>query len=85
MAIDIVTMIVFAFVGYTFAPTSRSPFANRINVFLVVLILIASNIHGVYFGVEEVRFYLSAILEGLLGGMLIKRLAIVDAAPVRTA
>jgi hypothetical protein len=75
MVTDILTIVVIGVVAYLAATSPKSSQASRVNILLVVLILISANIHGAYVGVDQFRLYVSAILEGLFGGILIKRLS----------
>jgi len=75
MVTDILTIVVIGVVAYLAAPSPKSSATNTVNVLLVVLILISANIHSAYVGVDQFRLYVSAILEGLFGGILIKRLS----------
>jgi hypothetical protein len=75
MIIDILTILALGFVGYVAGSAKESSSAYKLNILLVVLILFSANIHGAYVGVDQFKIYVSAILEGIFGGILIKRLA----------
>jgi hypothetical protein len=75
MLIDILTVLVFGVLGYFAGASGKPSPSNTLNIVLVVLIVVAANIQGAYIGIDQVKLMISAIFEGIFGGVLIRRLA----------
>ncbi len=74
MVIDLIVILIFGAVGYYFAQSIKPNSSKWMNVILVVLLVLAANIHSTFIGTDEFQIYLSAILQGIFGGVLIRRL-----------
>ncbi len=85
MVEDLITILVFGVIGYFLGRSDKPASTGWMNVLLVVLLLIAANIHGAYVGNNQLQVHVSAILEGVFGGLLIRRLKPGDVSAPRDA
>jgi hypothetical protein len=76
MLIDLITIVIFGLLGYMIAQVPKTGALGRLEVSLVILVILAGNMHGAFgfIGIGDFRMYLSSILQGIMGGILIKRM-----------
>ena len=76
MLIDLITIVIFALIGFMFAHVPKTGSFNRLDILLVVLLILAANMHGAFgsLGIGEFKLSTSPILQGIIGGILIKRM-----------
>jgi hypothetical protein len=76
MFTDLLVIFIFGLIAYMFIQLPKTVSFSRLDISLVVLLILAANMHGTFgfIGIGELRIYTSPILQGIFGGMLIKRL-----------
>ena len=76
MLIDLITIPIFGFISYVFTQAPKSVAFNRLDIALVIVLILVANMHGAFgfIGIGDFRMYTSPILQGIIGGILIKRM-----------
>ncbi len=83
MSTELLTIPIFGLIGYFLPQVKKSSAAIRIDIALIILLIIAANAHGLgYSGIGELHIYHNDILQGLIGGILIRRTIVKGAAAV---
>ena len=76
MFMQVIAILVFGLIGYFLGQIKRDTISNRINIVLLILLLFAANSHGLGFsGVGEFVMQHNDILQGLIFGVLVRRLS----------
>ncbi len=76
MLTDLITILLLGILGYFISTPKMNRNFRLINVSLVVLLVVAAYIHSaLLISIFSFRIYLSAALEGIIGGALVRRLS----------
>jgi hypothetical protein len=77
MLLPVMTILLFGVLGYSFAKSKPARRSTRFDIALVVLLVLAANLHGIgFFGVGDYRMYVNEMLEGFIAGYLIGRMLV---------
>ena len=83
MSTEIITIPLFGLIGYFIGNMKISSNSNRFNILLVILLVIAANIHGIGFsGIGDFHMNHNDMLQGLIGGILVRRMSLKTVATV---
>jgi len=76
MLADLITIVIFVLIGFVFGHAPKTGSFSRLDILLVILLILAANMHGAFgfIGIGEFKLSTSPILQGIIGGILIKRM-----------
>ena len=76
MSTEIITIPLFGIIGYFIGNLKIFSKSAQFNILLVILLIIAANIHGIGFsGVGDFHMNHNDMLQGLIGGILVRRMS----------
>ena len=83
MFMQVLAILVFGLIGYFLGSIKKNKNSIRLNIILLILLLFAANSHGLGFsGAGEFVMQHNDILQGLIFGILLRRISFRTAAAV---
>ncbi len=76
MTNDLIAILIFGLIGYLIRRVPKPGAFRRLDIVLLVLLILIANMHGSngfgFIGIGNFRMYTSPILQGIIGGILMK-------------
>lgn len=73
-AIYLPAILVFCAIGYSIGCSRKRGNSRRVDIILVIALVLSFYVHGIFSGLGPFHIFVSSILAGALGGILVGRL-----------
>lgn len=71
----LVSILISGLIGYSIGRKQKRGPYYRGDIILAIALVLSFSVHGIFLGFGAVRIFISAILKGVLGGVLVGRLS----------